>query len=196
VTLPNADIRAKILRILYDFQMANPAHLYSTDELAKLFPDVPSNLFDANIIYLRDSYLIQGRGEFGQVGPRDVKITKRGIDVVERPERYSRDYSLNFQVLNVNTNYGQVAQGSQGATIIQTQEFSSFGDLVQLVKSRKELTTEEEEGIVKVLRDLEKAVAEGGLSKRIVEDAKHALVKYGWLIPPLVQVLTKAMGLG
>ncbi len=39
-------------------------------------------------------------------------------------------------------------------------------------------------------------VAKRGLTKRIVEQAKQSLAKYGRLVPPLGTVLAKALGLG
>jgi hypothetical protein len=193
--MANGEIRARVLRILYDFQMQNPQRVLNADELkSKSFPDVAQNFFDVNLIYLRDANLIDGRGEMGRVGPRDVRITKLGIDVVERPERYSQKYSMNFQVLNVGTNYGQVAQAAQGASISQTQTYSSFNDLKSLVKSHDELNDEERKEIETHLSELEKRAQDGSLSKTIIDQSKAALSKYGWLIPPLVQVIAKALG--
>lgn len=64
------------------------------------------------------------------------------------------------------------------------------------MKSRSELTDQDRERIDKVLANLEKTAGEGGLTKKIIEEAKQALADYGWLIPPLMTVLTTALGLG
>jgi hypothetical protein len=37
---------------------------------------------------------------------------------------------------------------------------------------------------------------EAGLTGKVIEQAKKALAKYGWLIPPLIQVLSNSLGLG
>ena len=115
---------------------------------------------------------------------------------MENPDRYSDQFSLNVQVLNVGTNYGQVAQADRGAPVTQIQAYSSFNDLRELVRSHAELTEQDRERIKRVLGSLEKTASEGSLTKKIIEEAKQALAEYGWLIPPLVAVLTKALGLG
>jgi len=103
---------------------------------------------------------------------------------------------MDVQVLNVGTNYGQVAQAGGGATVTQTQTYSSFNDLRQLVRSHTELTDGDRQRIDAVLGNLEKTVAEKGITKTVVEQAKQALADYGWLIQPLIAVLMNALGLG
>ena len=194
--MDNTEIRARILRIHYDLEMNNPGAFFKTAELPGLMPGVPQNLLDANMIYLYRSGLIEGFTSIGKAAPPITRITPIGINVVENPNAYSSQYSLNVQLLNIGTNYGQVAQADRGATVTQTQTYSSFNDLRRLVKSRSELTDQDRERIDKVLANLEKTAGEGGLTKKIIEEAKQALADYGWLIPPLMTVLTTALGLG
>ena len=100
-----------------------------------------------------------------------------------------------MNALNIGTNYGRVAQADRGATVIQTQACSSFNDLRELVKSRADLTEADRQRINAVLGSLEKTVAEKGVTKTLVEQAKQALADYGWLIQPVITVLMKALGL-
>jgi len=164
------------------------------EELPKLMPNVPRNMLEANLLYLFESGLVRGMSVPSQVTPICTSITPLGTNVVENPQGY-KDYQLNVQVLNINTNYGQVGQASSGASIAQTQTYSSFGDLRRLVESRTELKDAERQEIEKVLTELEKVASERGLTQKIVDEAKKALAKYGWIVPPLVSVLSQALGL-
>jgi len=194
--MDNAEIRARILRFHYDSEMNRPGDFFNIDELPKLMPDVPQNTLDANILYLCRSRLIECHMVCGRTTPPIARISPIGIDVVENPDRYSGRFSLNVQVLNVGTNYGQLAQADRGSTVTQTETDSSFNDLRELVKTHSELTDADRERIDKVLANLEKTTNEGGLTKKIIEEARQALADYGWLIPPLITVLAKALGLG
>jgi len=100
----------------------------------------------------------------------------------------------NIRVVNIGTNYGQVAQADRGATVTQTQTYSTFDGLRALVGNHVELTEEETRRIIEVLSDLENTAKEGGLTKRI-QEAKEAFTKYGWLLEPLVTVLKATLGL-
>jgi len=193
--MSNAEIRAKILRAHYDLEMARPGDFFDPDLIPKLMPGVAQNLLDANLIYLYESGLIRGENVGGQVTPTCTRITPLGIALVERPNMYSDRFPINVQVLNVNTNLGQVAQATSGASIAQTQTYSSFGDLRRFVESRAELKDVERQEIEKVLTELEKMASERGLTQKIVDEAKKALAKYGWIIPPLMSVLSQALGL-
>jgi len=195
MSMSNAEIRAKILRAHYDLEMTRPGDFLDPDLLPRLMPGVPRNLLDANLIYLYESGLIRGEQVVSQVTPICTRIAPLGIDLVERPQIYSGRFPISVQVLNVNTNLGQVAQASSGASIAQTQTYSSFEDLRRLVDGRTELKDAERQEIEKVLTELEKAASERGLTQKIVDEAKKALAKYGWIIPPLVSVLSQALGL-
>jgi hypothetical protein len=192
----NAEIRAKILRLHYDCEMNRTGTFFNDNELPQLISGVAQNHIDANLVYLYRSRLIEGIWGAGNNSPSLTRITPAGIDVVENPERYSGEFSMDVQVLNVGTNYGQVAQAGGGATVTQTQTYSSFNDLRQLVRSHTELTDGDRQRIDAVLGNLEKTVAEKGVTKTVVEQAKQALADYGWLIQPLIAVLMNALGLG
>jgi len=194
--MDNAEIRARILRLHYDLQMNHPGAFFESKALPTLLPGISQNLLDANVIYLYDSGLLEGFKSIDKAAPPLTRITRMGIDAVENPNKYSDQFSLNVQVLNIDTNYGQVAQADRGATVTQTQTYSSFNNLRELVKTHGELSDQDREHIDKVLAHLEKTTNEGGLTKKIIEEAKQALAEYGWLIPPLITVLTKALGLG
>ena len=186
--MDNAEIRARILRLHYDLQMNHPGAFFESKELPILLPGIPQNLLDANMIYLYDSRLIEGFTSVDKAAPPITRITRMGIDAVENPDMYSDRFSLSVQVLNIGTNYGQVAQAEHGAAVIQTQTYTTFSDLRELVRSHVELTEEEKRKISEVLTDLENTAKEGSLSKKI-EQAKEAFTKYGWIVEPLVTVL-------
>jgi hypothetical protein len=168
--------------------MNHPGAFFESKALPDLLPGIPQNLLDANVIYLYDSRLLEGFTSVDKVAPPLTRITRMGIDVVENPDSYSDRFSLSVQVLNIGTNYGQVAQTDRGATVTQTQTYSTFGNLRALVQSHVELTEEERRRISEVLTDLENTAKEDSLTKKI-EQAREAFTKYGWLVEPLVMVL-------
>jgi len=195
--MDNSEIRAKILRLHYDLEMNNPGRFFEVDKLPTLITGVPQNLLDANILYLCESGLINGMiPSIGRVTPVATRITPLGTNVVERPGQYSERFTMSVQVLNVGTNYGQVAQADRRATVEQTQTYSSFNELRELVRKHTELNDTDRQRIEKVLAHLEETTAQKGLTQKIIEEAKQALAEYGWLIPPLITVLAKALGLG
>jgi len=138
--LDNTEVRAKILRIFYDLEMNVPGSFLKTAELPDLMPGVPQNLLDANTIYLFHSRLIEGFTSIDKAAPPITRITPMGINVVENPNAYSSQFSLNIRQLHIGTNYGQVAQADRGAAVIQTQTYSSFNELRELVKTHSELS--------------------------------------------------------
>jgi len=196
--MDNSEIRARILRLHYDLQMNSPEQLFITDRLPTLITGVSQSLLDANTQYLCESGLINTviPAAIGRGAPIATRISALGIDVVENPSRYSERFTINVQVLNVGTNYGQVAQADRGATVEQTQTYSSFNELRELVRKHTELNDADRQKIEKVLARLEETAAQKGLTHKIIEEAKQALAEYGWLIPPLITVLAKTLGLG
>jgi hypothetical protein len=89
------EIRAKILRLHYDLEMKNPLDRFNTDTLKDVFPDIPENLLDANLVYLYESGLLECRST-----PIMTRITPQGINVVENPSLASQ-YQIDVQVLQI-----------------------------------------------------------------------------------------------
>jgi hypothetical protein len=172
--------------------MKSPHDRVNTDTLKDVFPDIPVNLLDANLVYLYESGLLQGEMVMGRRTPIATRITPQGINVVENPSLATR-FQLNVQILRVETVYGQVAQTGPGSTVIQTQTVT-FDDLRRMVSERTDITSDEKQEIEKILRSLEKDAQENNLTKKAMNDAMKALAKYGWLIPPLTEVLKHAFG--
>ena len=191
--MTNDEIRAKILRIFYDFEMNRPGEYASTVYLPQQLVDVPQNLIDTNLLYLCDSGLLHGTAfTFGTATPAMAKITPRGIDVVEKPE-LANQYSINLQILKVGAVYGQVAQASQGATITQIQTMT-FDDLRKMVQDRQDIDADEKSAIQKILNELETNAKQETLTRKFMDESLKALAKYGWIIPPLTEVLKHAFG--
>jgi hypothetical protein len=193
MAMRNDEIRAKILRIFYDFEMTHPGEYMNPGYLPQQLAGISQNLIDTNLLYLCDSGLLHGEAyTIGSTTPGMVKITPIGIDVVERPD-LANQYSINLQVLQVGTVYGQVAQASQGATITQTQTMT-FDDLRKIVRDREDIDTAEKETIKKTLDELETGAQQGTLTKKTVDAARNGLAKYGWLLPSLIAVLKACFG--
>ena len=191
--MDNQEIRSQILRILYEYEMQNPAHYFNTDELnSKL--GVPSNTLDANLLYLQGKALVQGIGVLGRMTPPIVRITPLGIDVVEHPQWFDGKLSINLQTVSVSgAVYGQVAVGGRDVTQAQAK---SIDDLRSIVDKRDDLSKETRDSIKSKLGELESEVNSGTLSKSRIEEFKEFFRKYDWLWPTLVSVISKAIGLG
>lgn len=196
--MDDSEILAKILRLHYDLQMNSPEQLFIVDRLPTLITGVPRNLLDANTEYLCESGLINTviPAAIGRGAPVATRISALGIDAVRNPSKYSGQFPMSVQVLNVGTNYGQVAQADRGATVEQTQTYSSFNELRELVRKHTELNDTDKQRIEKELAHLEETAAQKGLTQKIIEEAKQALAEYGWLISPVMQVLAKTFGFG
>src|SRR5271167_109870 len=172
--MTNDEIRAKILRIFYDFEMNRPGEYASTVYLPQQLVDVPQNLIDTNLLYLCDSGLLHGTAfTFGTATPAMAKITPRGIDVVEKPE-LANQYSINLQILKVGAVYGQVAQASQGATITQIQTMT-FDDLRKMVQDRQDIDADEKSAIQKILNELETNAKQETLTRKFMDESLKAL---------------------
>jgi len=67
--------------------MVKPNSYLGSEYFYRIFSGMPENVVDANQIYLLDKGLIDGEYTVGSAGPRLMRITSLGIDVVEHPER-------------------------------------------------------------------------------------------------------------
>src|SRR5208282_5102027 len=143
-----------------------------------------------NLYYLYRSRLIEGKG-IPQDLPVKIRITPAGIDVVENADIAKR---YQIQVLQIGTNYGQVAQAGTGNTISQTQQIT-FSDLRKAVDDRTDISSEDKENIKTILTELDEGIQDGTITKKAIDSAKRALAKYGWLILPLSEVLKHGLGL-
>jgi len=190
--MDNKEIRAKILRVLYDHEMHRPGEWLHVVYLGQAIPDVDPNLFIANLNYLYGSGLIERKGIPSDAPLIHVRIGVIGTDVVENAEK-AKDYQINYQVLQIGTNYGQVAQAATGNTISQTQQIT-FADLKKTVDDRTDISAEDKDNIKTILNELDKGIQDGTLAKKAIDSAKDTLAKYGWLIPPLTEVLRHAFG--
>lgn len=192
IVLENKEIRANILRALYNFGMQRPSEWFQTAYLVTEIPSVELNMLMANVYYLFRSGLIESPAHSGREVPTHVRITPRGIDVVENPVK-AKDYEINLQLLQIGTNLGQVAQANHGSSVTQTQ-FSNFTDLKRLTRERNDLSDEVKNTITEVLDGLDKETQAGTLTKKTIDKAMETLSKYSWLIPPLTEVLKHALG--
>ncbi len=201
MAMRNDEIRAKILRIFYDFETNHPGEYLDTSNLLQLLKDVPNKLLDTNLLYLFDFELlhpqaltVEGRGIFRPyrraTTPRTAKITLIGINVVRIPELANK-YALNLQLLQVRTAYGKVTQASQNPAIMQEQTLT-FDALREMIQDRQELTANEKAVIKLILDALETTAQQGSLTKNFMAESLQVFAKYRWLIPPLTEVLKHA----
>jgi hypothetical protein len=194
----NDEIRAKMLRIFYDFEMNHPGEYLDTSNLPQLLRSVPNKLIDTNLRYLFDLELlhahaltVEGKGIFRPyrraTTPRTAKITIIGINVVRMPELANK-YAINLQFLQARTVHGKVRKASQNAAIIQEQTLT-FEALKRMIQDRQELTGNEKAVIKLILDALETTAQQGTLTKKFTDESLKIFSKYDWLIPPLTEVL-------
>ena len=184
--LDNKEIRAKILRALYEHEMQAAGDWVPTAYLRAFATYASENLFNAALNYLYDKGLIDGQ-ETSEPVPSIVRINSTGIDVVE-DETIAHEYQINFQTLQIGTNFGQVVQAGDGNTVVLAQKLT-FQSLRELVSNRTDIDQQEKTKIEATLDALEKGAQEGTLSNKTVAQAMKALEKYGWLTSPLIEVL-------
>jgi hypothetical protein len=189
----NDEIRGKILRFLYDFNSQSAGELIQIGYLKNELRDIDQNLVQSNLFYLYEKGLIEGKEVEWEKVPISVRISSDGIDAVEN-QRIASQYQINYQIMQIGTMVGQVAQAGQGATITQTQAMT-FDDLRKIVQERQDMSNDEKETVKKILDELETAAQQEILTKKNIDTAKRALAKYGWLIPSLTEVLRYAFGL-
>jgi hypothetical protein len=200
MAMRNDEIRAKILRVFYDFEMHHPGEYMNTSNISQQLRDVPKRLIDTNLPYLYDSELlhlegptVEGRGiyrPYRATPPRTAKITLIGINVVRIPELANK-YAINVQRLQVGPVDGKVSQASQSSVITQTQTIT-FDYLREMVQARQEINADEKAVIKLILGALETTAQQGSLTKNFMDETLKVFAKYRWLIPPLTEVLTHA----
>jgi hypothetical protein len=185
------EIRAKILRIFYDFEMNHPGEYMNTSDLPQQLSDVSQKLIATNLLYLCDSELlrpkalaVEGRGiyrPYRATAPGTAKITRIGINVFKIPELANK-YAINLQSLQVRTVHAQVTQ---------TQTIT-FDYLREIVQARQDVNANEKAVIKLILDALETTAQRGSLTKNFMDQSLRIFSKYRWLIPPLTEVLKHA----
>lgn len=147
--MENEEIRSRILRTLYEQEMTKPGRFYDTDKLVKEL-GVATNVLEANLLYLLGKKLVTGVGELGRLTPRDIRISPLGIDVVEHPYWFERQFSINLQTVSIAGDVsGQFAvqQATQASQQLQVNESlsSALSSLVsELGEKMSELKLEED----------------------------------------------------
>ncbi|HUK50661.1 MAG TPA: hypothetical protein VLV18_06460 [Terriglobales bacterium] len=196
----NDEIRAKILRIFYDFELNHPGEFMNISDLHGQLRDVPRRLIDTNLPYLCDSELlkqeapgVEGGGiyrPYRATTPRTAKITLIGINVVRIPELANK-YAINLPSLQTRMAYGHDTQASQLSAVAQTQPIT-FDYLREMVQVRREINADEKAVIKLILDALETTAQQGTLTKNFMDESLKVFAKHRWLIPPLTEVLKHA----
>jgi len=101
----NEEIRYRFLNTLYDrFYTDKPNAHISTEELIKDagLSNEDRNAVEANIVYLKNDWYVEGVGQLGQAIPLSVKLNSSGIDFVEDRNQAMADYhgKLRFKILS------------------------------------------------------------------------------------------------
>ncbi|MHA1215685.1 MAG: hypothetical protein ACTSPG_10325 [Candidatus Hodarchaeales archaeon] len=184
--MDNKEIRASILKRLYDFHQKEP---YNILELQDFQLKVPENLLLGNLRYLNEKSLIEFKLDMGGHSGY-ARITAFGIDVVENPEQFEGQFSINFNLIQVG--------GDVNAPIVQGHQIdivSSFNKLTKIVEERRDIGEEEKGEILEKLGELREVLSSEQLNKSQLEKLEKFLSKYGWLFPMVLKAIRKALGL-
>jgi len=110
--MENAEIRKRILQILYEEDEQKPGNLVMRDFLQKKL-NIPDNKLDANIRYLGEKGYIQYEGSIGAIFVY-CHITSDGKDLVEDESEFNTKFPVVINQKFINASPGAViADGSQ-----------------------------------------------------------------------------------
>jgi hypothetical protein len=184
--------RAKILRVLYDENIKNAHARLMHGELEKKI-GINKNIVQGCVKYLNEQNLVNV--EYFQGGEGIVEITANGIDVVESPDVYRDQFSMNYTFLSV--------QGDVNAPIVQTAIQSSpnmsfdqkFERILDMVQKKEEISKDEKEEILTSINDLKEMLKSDNIERGRIDTVLDKLKKHSWLIGHIKDIIISAFGL-
>lgn len=184
--------RAKILRVLYDENIKNAHARLMHGELEKKI-GINKNIVQGCVKYLNEQNLV--KVDYLQGGEGIVEITANGIDVVEGPEAYSDQFSMNYNILSIhgNVNAPVVQTTSQSsANMSFVQKFEQISDMVQ---KKEEISKDEKEEILTSINDLKEMLKSDNIERGRIDTVLDKLKKHSWLIGHIKDIIISAFGL-
>lgn len=186
------DERAKILKTLYDEYIKN-ANARMTHAELKNKLGINKNIVQGCVKYLNEKGLVKVT-PFSD-GEGLVRITAKGVDVVEGPRDYSGQFSMNYNILSIHgdVNAPVVQTTSQSsANISFVQKFEQISDMVQ---KKEEISKGEKEEILTSINDLKEMLKSDSIERGRLDTVLDKLKKHSWLIGHIKDIIISALGL-
>lgn len=174
----NDEIRAVMLKTLYDHEMSSPLSFYNSGNFLDIFQEVPRIELVSHQLYLIEKELSQGFGVMGRVTSRKMRITSKGIDVVEHPEKFT-DLSIDLHILKG----------------LRTPETTSLDYITNIINAKSDIDANTKELIKTRLEALSDELSKDTLSKSKIKELTTDLKKYQWLNKYLLELIKKKFNL-
>jgi hypothetical protein len=178
--MPSHDeIRAVMLKTLYDHEMSSPLSFYNSGNFLDIFQEVPRIELVSHQLYLIEKGLSQGFGIMGRVTSRKMRITSKGIDVVEHPEKFT-DLSIDPPIL-------------KGLTKPETT--TSLDSITNIINTKSDIDAKTKELIKTRLEALSDELSKDAISKSKIKELTTDLKKYQWLNKYILELIRKNFNL-
>ena len=183
---------AKMLRVLYDEYVKNANDRWTHAELENKLC-INKNIVQGCVKYLNEKNLVKVTPLSG--GEGIVTITAKGVDVVEGPEAYSGQFSMNYNILSIH--------GDVNAPVVQTTSQSStntsfvqkFDQISDMVQKKEEISKDEKEEILTSINDLKEMLKSDNIERGRLNTVLDKLKKHSWLIGHIKDIIISTFGL-
>lgn len=186
--MDHEEVRSSTLRILYNRHMSGPPYDYETDQIEKAL-NIAQGTIEPDLIYLRGKGLIEELVQEGgrYVGPL-IQITARGIDVVEHPEWFRGQLSINLNTVSVSHVTGSVAIA--GRDVVQV---TTFGDIRKTIAQNAELNDQDRQEINSKLDELENELKKDQIDNSKIGQLTEFFKRFRWLWPLLQPLILEVL---
>jgi len=193
VTVSNADVRARILKDLYERMMKQEEPLGNEREYASSI-GISETLAKVNLQYLVESNLVKGEVIFspGTTKPQTVIVsglTSYGIEAVEGVSRRKESVSWNLLGPIIGSN---VAIGDKN---IQTLTFSinNFDQLYRYLDDRLEKL--QADLLRPIIKEIEDGINKGSLKPSTLKKLGETAQTVGSVAGPIIEAILRLLGL-
>ncbi|MGP8023864.1 MAG: hypothetical protein ACLQG5_06225 [Methanobacterium sp.] len=188
--LDDNQIRRKILEILYDYEIENPRDDVESIELnKKLGVGVLDKEVEFNINYLENKGFVDVTGRHFE--GFEVKITHKGIDLVENNEEFNNL----FPQINLTQN---IIQNSKGVVINSNHVNMSIDESFNQIYYKIEERNLENVAIIKeAIKNIEEEFKKDCISKTEIQASISIIDSLKgnayWIVPMVAQVMTSIL---
>jgi hypothetical protein len=184
--------RAKILRMLYDEYIKNAnARLMHAELENKLC--INKNIVQGCVKYLNEKNLVKVTPLSG--GEGIVTITAKGVDVVEGPEAYSGQFSMNYNILSIHGNVNAPVVQTTSQSSANTSFVQKFDQISDMVQKKEEISKDEKEEILTSINDLKEMLKSDNIERGRLNTVLDKLKKHSWLIGHIKDIIISTFGL-
>ena len=186
-SMSNADVRAHVLRELYDQEMREGFRGFNATDFAKKV-GVPQRQVEVALKYLVDMGLVNGTYVIGTDVPVIMGITALGMDVVDNPRKFP-NIAVTQQIVQVSGDvYSPIMQVQGSSNVIQ-----KFGDLSNEIDKHQDIGLAERKEIKHKLEELQSLLNQDDMSRARLNHILDYLKKYSWVYQPAVEIVRKVL---